>query len=124
MGFVRVLDTNIVIYFLEGRLQEPLEPPGLCVSVMSEIELLSHEKLDTRAEAGIRAFLNSVSVIGLTPQVKEAAIALRRRHRLRVPDAIIAATAIALGAELLSNDARLAAVPGLRCRAMSIKHRT
>jgi predicted nucleic acid-binding protein len=34
-----------------------------------------------------------------------------RDYRLKLPDAIIAATAFLLGAELLSNDERLASIP-------------
>ena len=53
--------------------------------------------------------------------VKQAAIHLRREHRLRMPDAIIAGTALSLDAELLTNDARLGGVPGLRTRSVPLR---
>lgn len=116
-----VLDTNIVIYFLEGRLVEPLPSGQLDVSVITEIELLSHDRLHANAESAIRAFLATVGVVGLDPAIKEVTIALRRRHGLTIPDAVIAATAIALDAELLTNDAKLANTPGLRTRSLLLR---
>jgi predicted nucleic acid-binding protein len=121
MAPLSVLDTNIIIYFLEGRLAEPLPEGDLGVSIISEIELLSHGQLDKAGEAVIRAFLSSVDLVGLTTPIKEASITLRRQHRLTIPDAIIAATALTTHAELLTNDARLAGVAGVRTRSLPPK---
>jgi predicted nucleic acid-binding protein len=46
---------------------------------------------------------------------------LRRQERLKLPDAIVAATAIAFGAEVLTNDKKLGRITGLRCRALALK---
>ncbi len=40
-----VLDTNAVLYFLGGRLAEPLPQANFYVSVITEIELLSYPLL-------------------------------------------------------------------------------
>ncbi len=116
-----VLDTNILIYLLEGRLAEPLPREGLCVSVITEIELLAHPKVDAKVEESIRALLQSVAIIGLTPPIKEEAIRIRRSHGLTIPDAVIAATAASLGAELWTNDGKLAATPNLRSRTVALR---
>jgi predicted nucleic acid-binding protein len=42
------------------------------------------------------------------------AIELRRKYKLKLPDAIICATAIVLDAELVSNDEKLSGLQGLR----------
>lgn len=55
------------------------------------------------------------------PKVKEAAIRLRRRHGIKLPDAVIAATARVLRAELLTNDLRLLRLPGLSCKQLRLK---
>ncbi|HRR87668.1 MAG TPA: type II toxin-antitoxin system VapC family toxin [Phycisphaerae bacterium] len=115
-----VLDTNILIYLLEGRLQDELPGSGLCLSVITEIELLSYSRLTEDQKARIQDMVTRLTVIGLTPQVKEAAIQLRRVNRLTIPDAIVAATALSLGAELLTNDDKLMTVPGLACRRMNV----
>lgn len=118
---MKVLDTNIVIYLLEGRLAQPIAPEEICISVITEIELLSHGRLEQNAEKAIRMFLDAIRIVPLTNDVKDAAILLRRRHGLRIPDAVIAATATTLDAELFTNDANLAATPSLRCRTLDLK---
>ncbi|NOT00232.1 MAG: PIN domain-containing protein [Phycisphaerales bacterium] len=50
-----------------------------------------------------------------------AAIGLRRKHRVTIPDAIIAATSLVLGATLLTNDEKLAAVSGLSCQSVALR---
>lgn len=116
-----VLDTNIVIYLLEGRLAEPIAEKRSAVSVITEIELLSHSKLDEKGEAAIRDFLRSVMTVPLTVAIKEQAIQLRRQHGLSIPDAIVAATAVVMKSELFSNDRELAQTPGVQCRTLELK---
>jgi predicted nucleic acid-binding protein len=56
-------------------------------------------------EAATRDFLSGCAVIDITPEIREKAILIRRfRKRLKLPDAIIAATAIELTSTLLSTD--------------------
>jgi predicted nucleic acid-binding protein len=111
-----VLDTNTVIYLLGGRLVEPFPGGGYAISIITEIELLSYPALSFDDERRINSLLATVTIVEITPAVRDAAIRLRRDHRLRVPDAVIAGTAIALDAELMTNDARLARIPELRCQ--------
>jgi len=116
-----LLDTNTVLYLLGGRLAAPLVAGEYSVSVISEMELLSYPSLDDAAEKHIRSFLSTVSVVGLTDRVKEATIQLRRQTGLRLPDAIVAATAVVLDAEVLTNDLDLLRVAGLRARSLPLK---
>ena len=111
-----VLDTNTVIYLLGGRLADPFPGGGYGISIITEIELLSYPALSIDEERRINTLLATVTVIDITPVVRDAAIRLRRVHRLKVPDAIIAGTAVALDAELMTNDVRLARIPELRCQ--------
>lgn len=43
-----LLDTNVVLYFLGGRLMNPLPSGQYFVSVITEIELLSYPSLSSR----------------------------------------------------------------------------
>jgi predicted nucleic acid-binding protein len=63
--------------------------------VITEMELLSYPTLDSAAESQIRSFLSEVTVVGLTRPVIDLAIRLRREQALKLPDAVIAATALA-----------------------------
>lgn len=102
-----LLDTNVVLYLLGNRLAIPLPLGQFLVSIITEIELLSYPNLGLNEEEQIRNFLAEITVVSIEVVVKEQAIALRKQHRLRLPDAIIVATAIAINATLLTNDTGL-----------------
>lgn len=117
----RVLDTNAILYLLGGKLAEPLPAGQYFISVISEIELLSYPLLDESARSKIEAFLLEVTVIGLSESVKELAIRLRRERQLKLPDAIVTATALSLGATLLTNDTKLLRAPGITAQELKLK---
>jgi predicted nucleic acid-binding protein len=121
MGMSIVLDTNAVLYFLAGRLAESLPQADFYVSVITEIELLSYPLLKMEDEAEIRAFLNDVTIIDLTEKVKQSAIAFRRQYRLKLPDALIVATAQCLNAELFTNDIKLLNISELSAKSLLLK---
>ncbi len=121
MALKRVLDTNAVLYLMGGRLAEPLPEGQYFASVVTEIELLSYPSLDAAEEERIRTFLSEITVVELTREVKEAAIQLRRQHSLKLPDAIIAATASSLEAELLTNDHKLSQLPNISSRQLRLR---
>ncbi len=121
MALKRVLDTNAVLYLMGGRLAQPLPEGQYFASVVTEIELLSYPSLDAAGEERIRAFLSEITVVELTREVKEAAIQLRRQHSLKLPDAIIAATASSLEAELLTNDHKLSQLPNISSRQLRLR---
>lgn len=115
-----LLDTNVVLYFLGGRLVNPLPVGQYFVSVITEIELLSYPSLGSDEEVQIRDFLTKITVVGIDSNIKELAIAFRKQHRLRLPDAIIAATAQPLNATLFTNDVRLANLVGINTQSVQI----
>ena len=63
-----------------------------------------------------------IKAVELTPAVKQTTIDLRRRYNLKVPDAIIAASALTLQAGLLTNDIKLSKVPELMSHRVSLKN--
>ncbi|MDR1920233.1 MAG: type II toxin-antitoxin system VapC family toxin [Candidatus Adiutrix sp.] len=116
-----VLDTNIIIGFINGaeastRLIAERGDAELCASVITRVELLSFHGLPPDEERRVRQFLRYVTVADFDEQVETATIAMRRVTRLKLPDAVIAATAVALEAPLFTFDRRLATLgwPGLR----------
>ena len=116
-----LLDTNAILYFLGGRLIEPLPRGSHLTSVISEIELLSYPSLSSKEEKQVRDFLSKIGIIGLDAEIKETAITFRRQYRLKVPDAIIAASAKVLHATLLTNDSPLLKLPDLRTASLKIR---
>jgi hypothetical protein len=90
------------------------------VSVITEIELLSYPLLDIQTEQKIRDFLAKLTLTNLDEPIKTKAIQLRRQHTLKLPDAIIAATALTLKVPLFSNDLRLNRLSDLDCRQLKM----
>ena len=115
-----LLDTNVVLYFLGGRLLNPLPPGQYFISVVTEIELLSYPSLTPDEEAQIIDFLNKITVVGIDNNIKKLTIAFRKQYRLRLPDAIIAATAKSLNATLFTNDVRLANLTEVNTQSVQI----
>jgi len=79
------------------------------------MELLSFRGITPEDEKQIRDFLNAVAIIPLNTDVEDTAIRLRRSTRLKMPDAIVAASAIVSQAMLVTYDRELANTifPGL-----------
>lgn len=86
------LDTNTAIYFLAGRLSEPLPQGEWLISVITELELRSYSFSTHGDERRIAEFLEQIPVVDLTPEIKTLAVTMRREKKLKLPDAIIAAT--------------------------------
>ena len=116
-----VIDTNIFILRINDRLAELLPRGEIICSVITEIELLSFPELTSSEETLIRAALAKVVIYGIDQDIKEEAIRLRRKSRLKLPDAIIAATAICHDAVLVTNDAELYNTPSLQSRGLAVR---
>jgi predicted nucleic acid-binding protein len=113
-GTKLLADTNILIYFLEGNPQyEILADEVSAISVISEIEMLGHTGISTDQAKIIREFLDSFEIFELTPGIKEIAISLKQRQRLKLPDAVIAATAIYHDLVLFTSDRDFKKIKGL-----------
>jgi predicted nucleic acid-binding protein len=118
-----VLDTNAVIFLttkgnvIPSDLENALDEADLFISVISEMELFAKPELPPDEEKSLRIFLSDrISIIDLTPEIKNEAISLRRSTGRKLPDCIVAAASIILNAVLLTNDHHLLnlSLPGLR----------
>jgi predicted nucleic acid-binding protein len=116
-GIDYVLDTNVIVGYLGGRdwaaafIQEKQAAGAtFAVSQITRMELLCFSGITPGEEEAVNRFLGHVAVAGLTDAIEDRAIRLRRAHGIKLPDAIIAATAIELGATLVTCDAQVAAL--------------
>jgi len=115
-----LLDTNVALYLLGGRLAQPLPIGSYGVSVITEMELLAWPSLTTEEERRVREFLGQLVICELTPSIRARAVQLRREQHLKLPDAIVCATAMEFGVELWTNDTALVRVSGLTCRGVNL----
>lgn len=73
-------------------------------SVISEIEVLGWFKISEKEKRFFTSLLSDCRVMELSSEIKRIAIELKQKHKLKVPDAIVAATSIHLGIPLLTFD--------------------
>ncbi len=109
-----LFDTNIVIGLLQGNppAQQLIRkhgavPADTAVSQITRMELLGFPGITSSEQKRVEAFLSAVTVILLDNTIEQDAIVLRRRLKLKLPDAIVAATARVNGLTLLTLDVRL-----------------
>lgn len=91
-----LFDSDVLLDFLDGfapAAEEMARYRQPCVSIISWMELMAGAKNPAEEETR-RGFLSHFRVLPLTAQVAEEAVILHRQYRLKLPDAIIWATAI------------------------------
>jgi len=111
-GTVRLkllLDTNAILNFLKKdsdvfNLPLLLSQHECFTSVIVKLELLKYPDITPDEENAINEFLRLVPIITLNQSIENEIIALSRSTKLKLPDAIIGATAIVYGAEVVTRD--------------------
>ena len=109
-----LLDTNFIPGLLKSS-PETLAPINerqtesfqCAYSAIKRMELLGFPGITPAEETLIQEKLARLACQPMTSTVEDIAIRLRRTYRVKLPDAIIAASALAVGAELLTFDAQL-----------------
>ncbi|HMN04733.1 MAG TPA: PIN domain-containing protein [Flavobacteriales bacterium] len=66
--------------------------------------MLSKPGMNREESKAVTAFVQEWPIVEMDPAIMEAAIRLRKKHRLKLPDAIIAATAMTMDVPLLTAD--------------------
>jgi len=102
-----VFDTNILIDYLNGiqQAKEEIDLYSHClISSITWMEVLVGA--DEENEAIIRAFLSRFKQIPVTEEIAEKAVSIRRGAKIRLPDAIIKATAETENALLISRNTK------------------
>lgn len=89
------VDTNILLYFLNGDLEviDMISDKDISISFITELELLSFPRLSDKDEKTIKGLLKNFTILDINPEIKRLTIELRKKSNLKLPDSIIAATA-------------------------------
>ena len=77
---------------------------SLGISVISEIELLGRKYILPHEVNTIRNLLKECEIIDLNNAIKEIAISIKQKYTVKIPDAIIVATAKYFGLPLVTAD--------------------
>ena len=112
-----LFDTSILIDYLLGHAPARREFKRYRhrkVSIVSWMEVMVGANADN--EALTRAFLEQFERVPVRPDVAERAVALRREHRIKLPDAIVWASAQLEDCLLVTRNSRdfKPGLPGIR----------
>lgn len=106
-----VLDTNIVIYYLAGKLPasdldflDETVNRTANISVITKLELLGWKNASKEDLELLTFFIQDSQVFGLNEEVADTTVVIRRKYRIKLPDAIIAATALTYNHTLVTNN--------------------
>lgn len=121
MNGLSLFDSSAVIKFLDRSdgfidLGIFFEQNICCASIITKLEVLGWPDITRMEENRINGFLSKLTVLPIDGEVETMTIKIRRGTRLKLPDAIIAATAVVIGAELVSTDPHFT-----KCRYPALK---
>jgi tRNA(fMet)-specific endonuclease VapC len=120
-----LLDTNAVIALLSGNPEVAQLVRGadwLGISIITQLEFLAFAGLSQDDRDLFIEFAERVKIVGLVASNTELlnqAIELRLRYRLKLPDAIVMATAVVSDADVVSADVDLQRVSNVRVHSFS-----
>jgi len=118
MGQRYLVDTNIAVAYLDNSLPENIahliEESGSNISVITRIEFLVWRNASPDQLDKLQRYIDASSVYNLDEQIILKSIEIRRGNRIKLPDVIIAATAIAYKLKLITrNSADFEKIPNL-----------
>jgi predicted nucleic acid-binding protein len=97
VGTRYILDTNVILDFMGKNFSENIQntvakiiDEEINISLITKIELLGFSNI----EQNLEDFVSCANVLVLNDEVVNKTIELRRKHKKRLPDIIIASTAI------------------------------
>ncbi len=112
-----MLDSNLIIYaaHLEyTELRRLIAERSPAVSAISVVEVLGYHKLSAAERIHFEAFFAAAEVLPLNGAVVVQATLLRQVRKMSLGDALVAATALVFGRELLTRNVKdFAGVPEL-----------
>jgi predicted nucleic acid-binding protein len=110
MGMNMLVDSNVIIDYVSNRIPEKSAKQldnyfnsNFSVSIISKIEVLGFNTLDYELEQ-LESFIQLSSIVYIDEAVADKTIEIRRMKRIKLPDAIIAATALVKNCILLSHN--------------------
>lgn len=111
MGQGYLIDTNILIYALEGLFInnqdiKKIFDESFNISVITEIEFLGWQGFSEQSKLDAKNFISLANILPLTSEIKNLAIEIKQKYNLKLGDAIISATAISNGYSIVSRNSK------------------
>ncbi|MCP9754443.1 type II toxin-antitoxin system VapC family toxin [Lacihabitans sp. CCS-44] len=120
-GIDFIADTNFVIYLLEGKEEvKVFEEYSYAISFITEIELLGNLNISKEEKLIIKELLKNCVIFDLNDSIKDITIDLKQYNKIKIPDAIIAATSLYLNIPLITADKYFGKINGLNAVILEI----
>lgn len=103
-----LFDTNILIDYLNGvepAREEIARARERFISIVTWMEVLAGARTDDEEDV-VELFLRDFTVVDLTRRIAREAVGIRRARRVRLPDAIVWASARSQTAVLVTRNTR------------------
>ena len=104
-GKTLILDTNIIIYLSQGKMKVSdfaSTDDTLCISAITYMEALGYPFKSSKEELFVKGLCDTCELINLTKSVIDKTIEIRKQAKIKLPDAIIAASVLVEGAILVT----------------------
>lgn len=124
-----LLDTNILIYYFNALTDDdnifPILKESFNISVITKIEFLSWPYFLNDKELLQKAvdFISHATIYELDELVANQTIKNRQQYRIKTPDAIIGATAMVHGFEIVTNNVQDFKNLGVKVTTIRLKER-
>jgi tRNA(fMet)-specific endonuclease VapC len=112
-----ILDTNALLLYLQGNFKIEFDISEIGISVITKIEYLVNPELGAKDLYLFDELESQIKIFFLEKEddsILKETIKIRKKYKLKLPDAIIAATAIVNNATLLSADDIFAKIYNLK----------
>lgn len=105
------LDTNIIIYYAAGDKEVATflslnQDKSFYLPSIVATEFLSYPLIDAHTKTLFRLFTGQTTIINLDYHIAELSAEIRKSYKLKLADAVIAATALSTNSTLLTRNIR------------------
>lgn len=109
-----LVDTNFLVYLLNGAsCVVPYLNNNFFISEISEMEMLGVKDLSPDALKVRTQLIENCFIINFNSDIKEIAIRIKQKTPIKLPDAIVGATAMYMSLPLVTADKSFTRVSGL-----------
>ena len=117
MNGIRILcDTNTLIHLLGHNedVSDFLMGKQISISVITELELYGKQNMSSVEMSIVDMLIYNCFVIDLLPAIKQLVKTIKQKYKIKLPDAIVAATALYLDIPLVTFDTDFEKIENLK----------
>ena len=101
MEYKYLIDTNIIIYYLDNKIPkqeinkvEDIFKNSFNISTITKIEVLGWHKIEEHEIIKVKKFINNARVFYIDRDTEQKSIEIKQKCKIATPDTIIGATAL------------------------------